>query len=151
MQGVYRIACTCMRRIQPDMYHHASPRRCAAYLCGAYLCPPYPRHPSHPHGPQLLKPSADAAVRLAALEVASQQTAAQLTTTARQMDKLQARVSAFRTFSSAECHCTAVCVWCKHINASALRIEGEHAAQLGQYQCTNGRSARTFQPQRLGM
>jgi hypothetical protein len=44
------------------------------------------------HSSSGLQPSADAAVRLAALEVTSQQTAAQLTTTARQMDKLQSRV-----------------------------------------------------------
>jgi hypothetical protein len=39
-------------------------------------------------------PSADAATRLVALEFAAQQQAAQLTTAARQLDKLQARVSA---------------------------------------------------------
>jgi hypothetical protein len=49
------------------------------------------RHPLL-QGSSGLKPSTDAAVRLAALEVVSQQTAAQLTNTARQMDKLQARV-----------------------------------------------------------
>jgi hypothetical protein len=55
---------------------------------------PSPLNRRHPllQGASGLKPSTDAAVRLAALEVATQQTAAQLTNTARQMDKLQARV-----------------------------------------------------------
>jgi hypothetical protein len=56
------------------------------------MCHPTRRHPLLQGSASALRPSADAAVRLAALEVSTQQTAAQLTTTARQMDKLQARV-----------------------------------------------------------
>jgi hypothetical protein len=60
-------------------------------LDGSYVVP------SHVHDPVLRQPvgnpTADAAARLVALEVATQQQAATLTTTSKQMDKLQARVS----------------------------------------------------------
>lgn len=53
-------------------------------------------------------------MRLAALEVASQQTAAQLTTTARQLDKLQARVRVAGCASYTYFDRTKPCRTCMH-------------------------------------
>ena len=59
----------------------------AAYPLVSFCLNPYVCQCRSPTG----VPSADAAARLAAVEITSQQQAAQLTTMARQLDKLQAK------------------------------------------------------------
>jgi hypothetical protein len=80
-------------------------------LCGAALRYLQPRGPPAPGGGgggrAAATPSAEAAVRLAAVEVASQRAAAQLDASARQMEKLQARV---RGVCVCVCACACVCV-----------------------------------------